>query len=164
MNPVFRGALIGVTLIASAAAPRGSSGPLVPVAGPSRGARGNATSLRPPSSAEPRPLKLDSILRMMEARAPFRADRRPPPTRFASGSTTTPAAPPSPRPQLLLQGIIWGDEPAIVLDGLPGGTPQHLLYRGDSVAGLRVVRITTSTAVVKGLDTTWVLSLRSHDR
>src|ERR1041385_7938206 len=142
MNPVFRGALIGVTLIASAVAPPGSSGPLVPVAGPSRGARGNDTSLRPPSSAEP----------------------RPPPTRFASGPTTTPAAPPSPRPQLLLQGIIWGDEPAIVLDGLPGGTPQHLLYRGDSVAGLRVVRITTSTAVVKGLDTTWVLSLRSHDR
>ncbi|HEV8356899.1 MAG TPA: hypothetical protein VGQ17_09070 [Gemmatimonadales bacterium] len=100
----------------------------------------------------------------MEARAPFRADRRPPQAKFAAGPTAMAAAPPTPRPVLVLQGIIWGDEPAIVLDGLPGGTPQRLLYRGDSAAGLRVVRITTSTAVVKGLDTTWVLSLRSQDR
>lgn len=93
----------------------------------------------------------------------FRADRRAPSVRYdperAPGSET-PAAPPVPRPALAISGIVWSDEPAAVVEGMPGVEGSVVLGVGDAAAGLRVVRIEGDRVVIRGMDTTWRLTVR----
>src|ERR1051325_9155066 len=114
MSAGVRGVLIGIALAPLAlGAPRSGGRPAasepVSVALPATtGSRGQAVGAPTPG--------LDSLLRTIEARAPFRADRRPASAKFGSDPTAAPPPPPVPKPQLVLHGIVWGAEPAIVLD------------------------------------------------
>ena len=102
---------------------------------------------------------IDSALDVLEARDPFERWR---------GSRTVPPPPPAvapeparaPRPTLVLRGIV-GTAPnwRAVLDGIPGTDGGALLAAGDSIAGLRVRRVTSDSAVVQGADTTWRLGV-----
>ena len=115
------------------------------------------------TTRRPRPSPGD--LRTLVERNPFRASRRPAPVAYdpllaAGGGPMSEAPPPPPRPPLSVSGIVWGRHPAAVLDGVPGTEPGTLVQPGDTIAGLRVVRITAATVTVRGYDTTWVLTLR----
>jgi hypothetical protein len=102
-----------------------------------------------------------SIKRVL-GRAPFRADRRVSTVRYdPSREVVTDApSPADPRPALAVSGIIWGDEPAAVIEGVPGVEGSTVLRSGESAAGLRVVRISQNRVVIRGMDTTWGLTVR----
>jgi hypothetical protein len=57
-------------------------------------------------------------------------------------------------------GIVWGREPAAVIEGLPGVEGPRVVRRGDNVGALRVRDIVQDRVIVVGLDTTWTLKLR----
>lgn len=91
---------------------------------------------------------------------PFRLARRPP--AVAYGATPAPgaaAAPVSPRPTLTVSGIVGGPPWAALLDGVPGRDGSILVHAGDTLAGLRVLRISQITVTLTGRDTTWHLTL-----
>lgn len=96
---------------------------------------------------------------------PFRLDRR---AALPAVSVMTAPGPPSlvtpasPRPPLVVQGIVgqrgrW----EAVLGGVPGQATGVLVQVGDSlVGGLYVKRIGADTVVVSARDTTWTLVVR----
>jgi hypothetical protein len=96
-------------------------------------------------------------------RPAFRADRRAPVGRYdpeREPAPETPAEPPAPKPALAISGIVWGDVPAAVVEGLPGAERSVVLRVGDAAAGLRVVRIQGDRVLIRGMDTTWHLTVR----
>jgi hypothetical protein len=105
----------------------------------------------------------DSLVREIETRAPFRANRRPVATKFRIEPTAGPAQALPLRPVLVLKGILWGPDPVILLDGLPQDLPQRLFRTGDTIMGLRVRKISRLGAVISGQDTTWELFLQKRD-
>ena len=70
------------------------------------------------------------------------------------------APPPTARPTLALSGIVWGAEPAAIVEGMPGAEGSTVLRRGDASSGIRVKRIERSRVVLVGRDTSWVLEVR----
>lgn len=93
----------------------------------------------------------------------FRADRRAPSAAYDPERPDLPDTPPVPRrarPALAISGIVWGMEPAAVVEGVPGVEGSVVLRRGESAAGLRVVRIDRDRVVIRGMDTTWRLPVR----
>jgi hypothetical protein len=90
---------------------------------------------------------------------PFRLNRQPAMAGAVSGSSV--AAPPAPRPVLLLRGLV-GASPAwqAILEGIPGRAGGVVVSKGDTVGGLRVRRITRDTVIVQGTDTTWKLTVK----
>ncbi|MGH7526894.1 MAG: hypothetical protein ACREMX_09340 [Gemmatimonadales bacterium] len=66
-----------------------------------------------------------------------------------------------PKPALAVSGIVWGPEPAALVEGVPGVEGSTVLRRGDSAAGFRVVRIEGERVVIRGMDTTWTLMVRN---
>jgi hypothetical protein len=115
---------------------------------------------RLPPQAATWPTSLDSVASHVVKRAPFRADRHPMLMRFQAQQIVGPSPPGRPRPALVLKGIIWSRDPVILVDGLPDNAPQRLFHVGDTLAGLQVRKISPTTAVIRGFDTTWVLSLQ----
>jgi hypothetical protein len=118
------------------------------------------TAPRPPAGTDstPRPDSLESRLIVHD---PFRPARRPAGVRFDPNPPLTPAAPRPPKPVLALTGIVWGKEPSAVVEGLPGVDGARLIRVGDDIAGFRIRRITAQQVTVTGMDTTWVLELRT---
>ncbi len=97
------------------------------------------------------------------ARPAFRADRRAPSRGYDPEQALRPdppAAPLVPKPTLAITGIVWGEEPAAVVEGVPGTEGSVVLRPGDSAAGLRMVRIQGDRVVIRGMDTTWQLRVR----
>ena len=121
--------------------------------------------------AEPRTLdfsstssreRLDSLVRLVERRAPFRARRRPatvpfdprPAVQVSDGQQN------SAKPVLTLSGVVWGSEPAAVVQGFPGVEGSKVVRRGDGFGGIRVTRIERDRVSLAGLDTSWSLRLK----
>jgi len=146
-------------VLASAGVPLGvrlAAWPLAAVALPPRAAA-------PASASEPAPLPpSDSVAATLVARDPFRVGRRPATFAYDPVRLLQPPAPPPPRPVLALVGVVWdgGRDPTALIEGFPGVEGPRSVHRGDTVAGLRVTRITGSSVVVAGLDTTWTLTVR----
>lgn len=141
------GVLLGVRLAGS---------PLAPVALPP----GVATR---PGAREPPPLLAsDSLAASLVARDPFRLARRPAPLAYDPLRLLQPPAPPSPKPALVLVGVVWdgGRDPTALIEGFPGVEGPRSLRTGETTAGLRVTRITATRVIVMGLDTTWTLTVR----
>lgn len=106
----------------------------------------------------------DSLVAHAVRRPLFRADRRPAaqgfdPARAAQGTPET-SAPPVDRPPLALSGIVWGSEPAAIVEGMPGAEGSTVLRRGESASGIRVARIEHTRVVLVGRDTVWTLEVR----
>jgi hypothetical protein len=126
--------------------------------GPTENARAATATDHGPAQA------LDQQLLERAAQHPaFRADRRRSANAYDPTRAVTPdsqPAPPIPKPSLSVSGIVWGQEPAAVVEGLPGVEGQIVLRRGDSAAGFRVLRIDGERVVIRGMDTTWRLPVR----
>lgn len=108
----------------------------------------------------------DSLVRATVARAPFRAGRRPSdvpydPSAPRPGDSVAPSVP---KPALVLTGIVWGAEPAAIVEGLPGTAAARVIRRGDVIGPLAIARITRDSVMVTGMDTTWTLSVREVGR
>lgn len=126
---------------------------------------GSITSSATGTASEPAftevPLKGPDLIALARRTTPFRLDRKPPAERY--GAPPAPIAPPPPavpKPQLTLSGILWGAEPAAIVEGVPGQEAPVVLRQGESVGPLRVVRIEVGRVVLRGLDTTWTLTVR----
>ena len=69
-------------------------------------------------------------------------------------------APRSPKPLLVLVGIVAGPEPSAVIEGFPGVEGARVVRIGDEVSGLKVTRIWETNVRIVGMDTLWVLQVR----
>lgn len=93
----------------------------------------------------------------------FRADRRPSTLAYSDKPaipSMTEAPRSAPKPSLALTGLVGGARLAAVLEGLPGIEGSRVMGVGDSAGGVRVIRITGSTVVLRGYDTLWSLGVR----
>lgn len=118
----------------------------------------------PARGAEPavaQPYPAESLARLAVNGDVFRLHRTPAGVSYDPLRGAVSEAPPAPKPQLALSGIVWGAEPAAILEGLPGIEGPRVLRRGETVAGLRVRQITRERVTVVGLDTTWTLKVKT---
>ncbi len=104
---------------------------------------------------------IDSLVREVRGRGPFRPDGRPSarvydPARSVDQSVEY--APP--KPALVLSGVLDGRTPTAILEGVPGRDGSVILGVGDTAGGLRVRQIREGRVTIIGMDTTWVLTLR----
>jgi len=112
--------------------------------------------------AQPKPItayQTESLASVAVGRDLFRADRRPAPS-YDPGRASAPPSPPEAKPTLVLSGIVWGDPPLAILEGIPGREAPQVLRTGDFIAGLTVRRIEPRRVLVVGRDTTWTLTVR----
>jgi hypothetical protein len=106
---------------------------------------------------------IEPLLRRAAALAPFRADRRAARVAYDVTAADEPpvAVPPAtPKPTLMLSGIVWGGDPAAVLEGLPGADGPRAVRRRDRIGALTIRGIERDRVIVTGLDTTWTLRVR----
>jgi hypothetical protein len=100
---------------------------------------------------------LDSAAKLVAARDLFRRSRRP---SDIAGNTPVPAIElVVARPELRLLGMVTGPSPTAVIVGLPGGPEIRVVRQGDVVAGFTVRRISSFGVEVRGMDTTWLLTV-----
>jgi len=103
----------------------------------------------------------DSLAHLLVVKDPFRTSRLPAAVTYdpiqGGGASATP---PSQRPPLVLDGILWGRLPEAVIEGWPGIEGSRVVRPGDRVAGLAVRRITRRDVVIADADTTWTLTVR----
>lgn len=61
-----------------------------------------------------------------------------------------------------LVGVVWdgGRDPTALIEGFPGVEGPRSVRPGDTLAELRVTRITANREKVVGLDTTWTSTVR----
>jgi hypothetical protein len=150
-----RFALFATGLLGFVALARFAARPLVPVAlaDPS----GNTTAVdRRAAVTEPSQDSVSAIV----SRDPFRISRRPVIPAYDPLRLAEQQAPPPPRPSLVLVGIVSGEMPLAVVEGLPGVDGSRVMRIGDQVAGLKLRQIGHNRAVIVGMDTTWVLEVR----
>jgi hypothetical protein len=104
---------------------------------------------------------LDSLVLVLAEHDPFRMARSPAAVAYSSAPVeATFLEPAPPKPQLALTGIMWGDEPSAILEGLPGVEGAQVLRAGESIGGIRTRRITRQDVTLVGMDTIWVLHVR----
>lgn len=111
----------------------------------------------------PSPDSMNSLIGSLIARTPFRARRTPAAAAYEPdrrGEMGNPRPPSPPKPALVLTGIVWDQEPAAIVEGLPGIDGPRVLRRRDVVGALRVQRISREQVIISGLDTTWKLQVR----
>lgn len=102
----------------------------------------------------------DSLSRVVVARDLFRVGRRPGVVAYdpVRGAAPLPDGPP--KPQLVLTGVVWGDEPEAVVEGLPTTSGPRVVRVGDAVGGVTIKRIEPARLIAAGFDTTWTLTVR----
>ena len=133
-----------------------SAGPLpVPTLTPAAALAAKTRARLPRDSAA-------DVQRTIAARDVFRAARQPAGMAYDPQAAIAPAvsAPAVPKPTLALVGVIGGDDPTAVIDGLPGVEGSRVVRIGDVVGGLVVRRIANGDVRITGMDTVWVLKVR----
>jgi hypothetical protein len=150
------GALIAAMLGGLALGVRLVAAPLVRVGIPERAAP-PAQIAAPLLQAHP-----DSLVAAVVGRDPFRVIRRPSNVVYDPGRLAQPATPLSPKPTLVLLGLVWdnGSDPTALVEGLPSVDGPRPVRQGENIAGLRVKSIKPDRVVITGLDTTWTLTVR----
>jgi hypothetical protein len=100
-------------------------------------------------------------MRVIISRDAFRFTRRPAKEPYhPSRSNIDQPHPVRVKPVLLLRGIIAGDSPTAVMEGLPGVEGARVVREKDVIGGLRISAISERGVRVTGLDTVWVLEVR----
>ena len=119
--------------------------------------------LRIPSVQEPRANRdqwgdsVASAAAMVADHDPFRITHEPSDVSFGE-TVASPSRPATSRPTLSLRGLVGaGGRWSAVILGVPGQPGTVLVTAGDTLAGLRVRRVTSTAVVIDALDTTWVL-------
>lgn len=102
----------------------------------------------------------DSLTEAVVRNNVFRRQRSPAPVRFSVAPAEPEEATDPPKPAPLLTGIVWGDRPAAILEGLPGWEEGRLLRAGEIADGIHVRRIERDRVILSGYDTTWTLRVR----
>lgn len=154
--PLVNVALVASASLGMAASLRILSSPLARIVAPRpAGVPGRAVASAPGPREDP--LRVALI-----AHDPFRITRRPSAVPYDVTRLGQPATPRPPRPTPVLLGIVWdaGTDPTALVDGLPGADGPRPVRRGETVGGLRVTAISRDRVVVRGLDTTWTLTVR----
>lgn len=120
----------------------------------------DSRSTTPPPIPSPSRYPAESLVTVVSARDVFRTDRRPAAVAYAPmrGSSPLPDGPP--KAALTLTGVVWGEVPEAVIEGMPTTTGPRVVRVGDVVGGLTVRRIERGRVVVAGMDTTWALTVR----
>lgn len=96
------------------------------------------------------------------ALAPFRSTRRAPEVTYAEARARGEASRPDEqegsvvRPDWQLTGIVWGDTPIALFDGIEGEGRTRLAAIGDDIGPFRVARIDSTEVVVSRGDSTWI--------
>lgn len=98
---------------------------------------------------------------------PFRLSNSAPTVRYDPASdgvnvSNGNVALPAPRPTLVLKAIVGGPPWRAVIDGIPGQPPGAIVEQGNKFDQLVVRAVTRDSVVVKGSDTSWVLSFRKR--
>ncbi len=110
---------------------------------------------------EPRRIEIQEIrgaATTLRDRNPFRIERAPTSLRFGSPpAVPEPVAAESQLPNLALAGIVGGPPWLALVEGIPGREIGAILVEGAELNGIRLERLRGDTAVLSGLDTTWVL-------
>lgn len=126
-----------------------------------------ATPPPPPPAHPPITAAASNVAALVDAAvtpASFRAARVPATVRYDPTRTTQDAVPGTvtvpPKPVLSLSGLVWGVEPAVVVEGWPGVVGPRVVRAGDVIGELKVKRIGPSGVVITGFDTTWTLQMR----
>jgi hypothetical protein len=65
----------------------------------------------------------------------------------------------STRPRLLLRGVLGGPPWDALVEGIPGHEGAVVMRAGQTLAGITIRAIHRDTVFVRGLDTTWTLTL-----
>jgi len=107
---------------------------------------------------------LESLCTELVASDPFRLGRTPSLARYGSGaavSTVVSQAVREPRPAMTLKAIAGGPPWQALIDGVPGHANALLVQPGTVLDRFRIGAITRTAVVVRGPDTTWVLSFAS---
>lgn len=94
----------------------------------------------------------------LNGRNPFRFSNRPASVRY--GEMPVPTVDTERyRPELALRATVGGPPWTALISGLPGRSSIAVVKVGEKIDSLYIQNITHSTAIVRGPDTTWVLSL-----
>lgn len=92
-------------------------------------------------------------------RNPFRLSNRPARVRHGEEPVAAQAGRPAYRPPLALRAIVGGPPWTALLAGVPGQAGTVMISRGDRIDSLQVREITRDSVVLRGPDTTWVLTV-----
>jgi hypothetical protein len=121
----------------------------------------NPPALKSPGAAPPvDTARLGTARRTLERRDPFRLARSPASARYDPWAPAQPPVVATPRPNrpvLTLAGIVGGPPWQALVEGIPGRPAGVLLRAGDKVEGIRLEALRGDTALLTGMDTTWVL-------
>jgi hypothetical protein len=103
-----------------------------------------------------------ALLEIARRETPFRPGHQPPVIRYGTAPPplVAPATPPVPKPALSLSGILWGADPAAIVEGVPGQEAPVVLRVGERSGPLEVIGIAPDRVRIRGLDTTWTLTVR----
>jgi hypothetical protein len=92
----------------------------------------------------------------------FRPERASAEEREATARPPVPGAiAPTPRPRLVLRGVLGGPPWDAVIEGIPGREGAIVVRAGQSISGITVRSVHRDTVHVRGFDTTWALTLRT---
>lgn len=107
------------------------------------------------------PYRADSLAEAIVGLDPFSPARHAPALPYdpARGAAPPPAVPA--KPALILRGLVWGQFPAAILDGLPGIEGPRVLRVGDTLSGLTLRHIDSVRVVIADIDTVWTLRMRN---
>jgi len=121
-----------------------------------------ATWTKPPLTGddEASVVPVDSLAQAIEEGALFRALRKPAPNRYSPDAPLVAPVPAIPRPSLRLTGIVWGNRPSAVVEGVPGTSAPTVMRVGEVVSGIRLLQLDQTRATLAGMDTTWSLTVR----
>ena len=155
MTSDLRLPLLVVGLIGVATSVRIAAGPIVRVQLPRSAASDSSAQVVGSRSR----IAADSVGAIV-SRDPFRIGRRPALPAYDPQRLVEQLAPPTPKPALVLVGVVNGSDPSAVIEGFPGVEGSRVVRVGDAVAGLQIKRIANGRVVMAGMDTTWVLEVR----
>jgi len=155
MSTDLRSPLLVVGLLGVTASVRIAAGPIARVRLP-RAADHDAGAQVSSSGSR---ITAESVAAVV-SRDPFRIGRRPLLPAYDPLRLAEQLAPPPPKPTLILVGVVNGLAPSAVIEGLPGVEGSRVMRVGDTVAGLKIEKITNSRVIIAGMDTTWVLEVR----
>ncbi|HET7586185.1 MAG TPA: hypothetical protein VFK13_14830 [Gemmatimonadaceae bacterium] len=90
----------------------------------------------------------------------FRVERRPSGVPYLVSLIGAPPPAATPRPVLVLTGVLGGPPWQGVVEGIPGTQGGVLVLPGSVVNGYKIKAVSESTAIVEGQDTSWTLTLK----
>jgi hypothetical protein len=126
---------------------------LLPPEGPERPAAAQSMTSQAPVDPPDADSLLEAIASIRDENL-FRLERHPMDSTM-SETARQPALPQ--KPVLVVRGLVGGPPWSVVIDGIPGRQSAIVMRLGDTVGGFGFLAVRRDSAVIRGLDTTYVL-------